>query len=258
MAIGLSNDGKWVFNKACTMPWCHTVVPFKVKNDPFLNHVSGRSSSPWRHICKASGLSSTVISNALRKTRTQLGPSSSLDYLEGVCTLPQCNIYPQGGGYTTPVECLSTMGVCTTSAGYLSRGRGAHHLRGVFLERGGVHHLSGIFIQKAGVHHLSGIFIQRGCVHHLGAMFIYRVGGTPPHTNISSEGGVHRLIGIFIQRGGVHHLSGIFFQRAWVHHLSAMFIHRGRVYTTSVEYLCRGGCTPPASNIFPDGGCTPP
>ena len=31
MAIGLSNDGKWVFNKACTMPWCHTVVHFEVK-----------------------------------------------------------------------------------------------------------------------------------------------------------------------------------------------------------------------------------
>ena len=31
-----------------------------------------------RHISKASGLSSTVISNALRKTRTQLGPRGSL------------------------------------------------------------------------------------------------------------------------------------------------------------------------------------
>ena len=31
MAIGLSNDGKWVFHKACTMPWCHTVVHFEVK-----------------------------------------------------------------------------------------------------------------------------------------------------------------------------------------------------------------------------------
>ena len=30
-------------------------------------------------MCKASGLSSTAISNALRKNRTQLGPSSSLD-----------------------------------------------------------------------------------------------------------------------------------------------------------------------------------
>ena len=31
MAIGLSNDGKWVFNKACTTPWCHAVVHFEVK-----------------------------------------------------------------------------------------------------------------------------------------------------------------------------------------------------------------------------------
>ena len=54
MEFGLSKGGKWVFNTACTMPWCH--------------------------ISKGSGLSSTVISNALRKTRTQLGPSSSLDY----------------------------------------------------------------------------------------------------------------------------------------------------------------------------------
>ena len=31
MAIALSNDGKWVFNEACTMPWCHAVVHFEVK-----------------------------------------------------------------------------------------------------------------------------------------------------------------------------------------------------------------------------------
>ena len=35
MAIGLSNDGKWVFNMACTMPWCHTVVHFEVKISRF-------------------------------------------------------------------------------------------------------------------------------------------------------------------------------------------------------------------------------
>ena len=35
MAIGLSNDGKWVFNKACTLPWCHTVVHFEVKTSRF-------------------------------------------------------------------------------------------------------------------------------------------------------------------------------------------------------------------------------
>ena len=31
----LSNDGKWVFNMACTMPWCHTVVHFEVKMNYF-------------------------------------------------------------------------------------------------------------------------------------------------------------------------------------------------------------------------------
>ena len=36
MAIGLSKDGKWVFNKACTMPWCHAVVHFEVKTSRFL------------------------------------------------------------------------------------------------------------------------------------------------------------------------------------------------------------------------------
>ena len=35
MAIGLSKDGKWVFNKACTLPWCHTVVHFEVKTSRF-------------------------------------------------------------------------------------------------------------------------------------------------------------------------------------------------------------------------------
>ena len=35
MAIGLSNDGKWVFNKACTTPWCHAVVHFEVKTSLF-------------------------------------------------------------------------------------------------------------------------------------------------------------------------------------------------------------------------------
>ena len=35
MAIGLSKDGKWVFNKACTMPWCHAVVHFEVKMSRF-------------------------------------------------------------------------------------------------------------------------------------------------------------------------------------------------------------------------------
>ena len=35
MAIWLSNDGKWVFNTACTMPWCHAVVHFEVKMSRF-------------------------------------------------------------------------------------------------------------------------------------------------------------------------------------------------------------------------------
>ena len=35
MAIGLSKDGKWVFNTACTMPWCHTVVHFEMKMSCF-------------------------------------------------------------------------------------------------------------------------------------------------------------------------------------------------------------------------------
>ena len=35
VAIELSYDGKWVFNKACAMPWCHTVVHFEVKMSRF-------------------------------------------------------------------------------------------------------------------------------------------------------------------------------------------------------------------------------
>ena len=35
MAIGLSKDGKWVFNKACTTAWCHAVVHFEVKMSRF-------------------------------------------------------------------------------------------------------------------------------------------------------------------------------------------------------------------------------
>ena len=35
MVIGLSKDGKWVFNKACTMPWCHAVGHFEVKMSRF-------------------------------------------------------------------------------------------------------------------------------------------------------------------------------------------------------------------------------
>ena len=35
MAIGLSKDGKWVFNKACTTAWCHAVVHFEVRMSCF-------------------------------------------------------------------------------------------------------------------------------------------------------------------------------------------------------------------------------
>ena len=35
MPIGLSKECKWSFNKACTMPWCHTVVHFEVKMSRF-------------------------------------------------------------------------------------------------------------------------------------------------------------------------------------------------------------------------------
>ena len=35
MAIGLSKDGKWVFNKACTTPWCHALVHFEVSMSRF-------------------------------------------------------------------------------------------------------------------------------------------------------------------------------------------------------------------------------
>ena len=35
MAIGVSKDGKWVLNKACTTPWCHAVVHFEVQMSRF-------------------------------------------------------------------------------------------------------------------------------------------------------------------------------------------------------------------------------
>ena len=35
MAIGLSNDGKWVINKACTPPGCHAVFYFEGKMSRF-------------------------------------------------------------------------------------------------------------------------------------------------------------------------------------------------------------------------------
>ena len=35
IAIWLSKESKSLFNKACTMPWCHTVVRFEVKMSRF-------------------------------------------------------------------------------------------------------------------------------------------------------------------------------------------------------------------------------
>ena len=35
IAIGLSKECKSVFHKACTVPWCHTVVHFEVKASRF-------------------------------------------------------------------------------------------------------------------------------------------------------------------------------------------------------------------------------
>ena len=35
IAIGLSKDGKWVFNEACTKPWYHVVVHFEMKMSRF-------------------------------------------------------------------------------------------------------------------------------------------------------------------------------------------------------------------------------
>ena len=87
IAIGISDGGKWVFNQACTMPRNHAVIRFEVKKGRFgavfPDHRLGRG----KHMCKASSPSSTVISNALPKTRTQLGPSSSLDYRAGLTLL---------------------------------------------------------------------------------------------------------------------------------------------------------------------------
>ena len=50
MAIGLSKDGKWKFNKACTTPWCHAAVHFEVKMSRFPavfqgNHLSHGGTS---------------------------------------------------------------------------------------------------------------------------------------------------------------------------------------------------------------------
>ena len=71
VAIWLSKECKQVFNKACTMPWCDTVVHVGVKMSRFF--AIFRDDHP--DISKASGFSSTVISNAFSKTRTQLGHS---------------------------------------------------------------------------------------------------------------------------------------------------------------------------------------
>ena len=41
MAIWLSKDGKWMFTKACTMPWCHRVVHFEVKTTKAMRGMAG-------------------------------------------------------------------------------------------------------------------------------------------------------------------------------------------------------------------------
>ena len=87
MAIGLSKDGKWVFNKACTTPWCHAVVHFEVKMSRLPAAFQDNRPDRCRHISKGSSLSSTVMSHVLRKSRTQLAPSSSLEYRAGFTLL---------------------------------------------------------------------------------------------------------------------------------------------------------------------------
>ena len=87
MTIGVLKDGKWVFNKACTTMGCHAVVHFEVKTSRF--GAVFHDDRPNRGGTSAmQAVSSTVISNVFRKTRTQLGPSSSLDYRAGF-TLPK-------------------------------------------------------------------------------------------------------------------------------------------------------------------------
>ena len=150
---------------------------------------------------------------------------SGISIQRGGRTPPQWNIFPQGGGYTTSVEYLSTGG-------------------------GGGHHLNGIFIQRVGVHHLSGIFIQRG-------------GDTPPRWNIYAEGGCTATQwNIYPHGGGVHHLGGIFIQRGggtppqW-----NIYPEGGGWYTTSVEYFSWPPIFPNASFFHPffffGGGCSP-
>ena len=54
MAIGLSNDGKRVFNKACAMAWCHTVVHFEVKMSRFSIQASSKQASK-KSLCRHCG-----------------------------------------------------------------------------------------------------------------------------------------------------------------------------------------------------------
>ena len=94
---------------------------------------------------------------------------SGISIHRGGRTPPQWNIFPEGGGYTTSVEYLST------------RGGGGHHLSGISIPRGGAYTTSvEHFCTGGGVHHLSGIFIPRGGVHHLSGISIQRGGRTPP------------------------------------------------------------------------------
>ena len=61
MAIGLSKDGKWVFNKACTTPWCHAVVHFEVKTSGGGLHEMGKGSV--RAVIASEGYLSTTNSD---------------------------------------------------------------------------------------------------------------------------------------------------------------------------------------------------
>ena len=67
-----------MFNTACTTPWRHPVVHFEVK----MSHFRAVFQNTRRKHGGTS-LKQAVSSHALRKTRTQLGPSSSLDYRAG-------------------------------------------------------------------------------------------------------------------------------------------------------------------------------
>ena len=80
--IGLSNNCKWVSKEASPTAWCHAVVHFEVKMSCYSAFCSDRCperSRPWPvchgGVSNKGRCSSTAISHAMSKTRTQLGPS---------------------------------------------------------------------------------------------------------------------------------------------------------------------------------------